>query len=121
MDWLSKYHASIDYFCKIVIFTPVDQPPFVFQGSEEGRGLTINSTINARKLLKKGCASYLASLVGGEGMKPSLEDIPMLCQYSNRFPKDLPGQPPNREVHFTIDLVPGTAPISKAPYRMALA
>ena len=37
------------------------------------------------------------------------------------FPEDLPGLPPDREVEFSIDLVPGTAPISKAPYRMALA
>ena len=36
------------------------------------------------------------------------------------FPEDLPGLPPDREVDFSIDLLPGTAPISKAPYRMAL-
>jgi hypothetical protein len=37
------------------------------------------------------------------------------------FPEDLFGLPPDREVEFSIDLVPGTAPISKAPYRMAPA
>ena len=37
------------------------------------------------------------------------------------FPEDLPGLPPVREVEFAIDLIPATAPISKAPYRMAPA
>ena len=39
--------------------------------------------------------------------------------YPDVFPKDLHGLPPEMEVEFTIDLAPGTAPISKAPYRMA--
>ena len=48
-----------------------------------------------------------------------LEDIPIVRDFSGVFPNDLPGLPPNREVEFTVDLVPGTNPISKAPYRMA--
>ncbi|RVW29531.1 Transposon Ty3-G Gag-Pol polyprotein [Vitis vinifera] len=40
-------------------------------------------------------------------------------EYPDVFPEDLPGLPPEREVEFTIDLVPGTGPMSKAPYRMA--
>ncbi|RVW84176.1 Retrovirus-related Pol polyprotein from transposon 17.6, partial [Vitis vinifera] len=48
-----------------------------------------------------------------------LEDIPIVREYPDVFPEDLPGLPPEREVEFTIDLVPGTGPMSKAPYRMA--
>ena len=47
-----------------------------------------------------------------------LEDIPIVRDYPDVFPKDLPGLPPDREVEFTIDLALETAPISKAPYRM---
>ncbi|GKV42223.1 hypothetical protein SLEP1_g49655 [Rubroshorea leprosula] len=50
-----------------------------------------------------------------------LEDIPVVCEFPDVFPKDLPGLPPNREIEFAIDLVPDTRPISKAPYRMAPA
>ena len=50
---------------------------------------------------------------------PNLTPIPMVCEFSNVFPKDLPRLPPDREVEFSIELEPGTAPISRRPYRMA--
>jgi hypothetical protein len=45
-----------------------------------------------------------------------LENIPMVCEYLDVFPDDLPGMPPDRDVEFVIELQPGTAPISKRPY-----
>ena len=50
---------------------------------------------------------------------PDLTSIPMVCEFPDVFPKDLPGLPPDREVEFSIELEPGTAPISRHPYRMA--
>ena len=47
-----------------------------------------------------------------------LEDIPVVCEYPVVFPDDLPGMPPDRDIEFAIELQPGTAPISKRPYRM---
>jgi hypothetical protein len=47
-----------------------------------------------------------------------LEDIPVVCKYPDVFPDDFPGMPPDRDVEFVIELQPGTAPISKRPYRM---
>src|SRR4030095_12493773 len=51
--------------------------------------------------------------------KKSLQDIPVVCDYPDVFPDDLPGLPPERQVEFGIDLVPGATPIAKAPYRLA--
>lgn len=51
--------------------------------------------------------------------KPRLEDIPVVQDFSDVFSDDLHGLPPNREIEFSIDLIPGTAPISQPPYRMA--
>ena len=48
-----------------------------------------------------------------------LEDIPVVKEFSDVFPEDLPGIPPDREIDFQIELALGTEPISKAPYRMA--
>ena len=45
----------------------------------------------------------------------------MVREYVSVFPKDLPGLPPDREIVFSIELMPGTAPISRAPYRLAPA
>jgi hypothetical protein len=47
------------------------------------------------------------------------EDVPIVKEYLDVFPEELPGMPPKREIEFVIDLVPGTAPIAKRPYRMA--
>jgi hypothetical protein len=51
-----------------------------------------------------------------EGIK--LKDIPIVCEYLDVFPDDLPRMPPNRDIEFIIELQPGTTPISKRPYRM---
>ena len=50
--------------------------------------------------------------------KLKLEDIPILKEYSHVFPEEISGLPPKRELDFTIELVPGAVPSSKAPYRM---
>jgi hypothetical protein len=47
-----------------------------------------------------------------------VERIPVVCDYPDAFPNELPGMPPDRDIEFTIELQPGTAPISKRPYRM---
>ena len=50
---------------------------------------------------------------------PNLASIPVVCEFLDVFPEDLPGLPPDREVEFVIELEPGTAPISRRPYHMA--
>jgi hypothetical protein len=47
-------------------------------------------------------------------------NIRVVRDFSDVFPEELPGMPPDREVEFVIDLLPGTAPISKQPYRMSI-
>jgi hypothetical protein len=47
-----------------------------------------------------------------------VERILVVCDYPDVFPDELPGMPPDRDIEFTIELQPGTAPISKRPYRM---
>ncbi|GKA69958.1 putative reverse transcriptase domain-containing protein [Tanacetum coccineum] len=48
-----------------------------------------------------------------------LEDVPTVRDFPKVFPEDLPGLPPTRQVEFQIDLVPGAAPVARAPYRLA--
>ena len=70
-------------------------------------------------MLHKGCQGYLAYLVviGKEGT--TLHKITVVREFRDVFPDDIAGLPPEREVEFTIDLIPGTEPISIPPYRMA--
>ncbi|GKC56721.1 hypothetical protein Tco_1084319 [Tanacetum coccineum] len=48
-----------------------------------------------------------------------LEDIPVVREFPEVFPEDLPGLPPVHQVEFQIDLIPGKAPVARAPYRLA--
>jgi hypothetical protein len=52
-------------------------------------------------------------------MAKSIEEIPVVRQFLDVFPDDLPGMPPERDIEFKIELQPGTAPISKAPYKIS--
>ena len=51
--------------------------------------------------------------------RPSRSDIPTVSDFSNVFPKELPGLPPQREIEVAIDVIPGATPASITPYRMA--
>ena len=48
----------------------------------------------------------------------ALADIPIVCEFLDVFPDELPGLPPDRDIEFKIELIPGTTPISRRPYRM---
>jgi hypothetical protein len=53
-----------------------------------------------------------------EAIIPEIKDIPVVCEFPDVFPEDLPGLPPEREVEFVIELKPGTTPISRRSYQM---
>uniref|UniRef100_A0A2N9EM84 Reverse transcriptase n=1 Tax=Fagus sylvatica TaxID=28930 RepID=A0A2N9EM84_FAGSY len=121
MNWLAAYHASVDCFEKEVVFRPPGELEFRFKGSRLPSLPHMISALRANRLLRKGCRGFLASVVDLQKKELEIEDIPVVREFPDVFPEDLPGLPPDREVEFSIDLVPGTAPISKAPYRMAPA
>ncbi|GJS19995.1 hypothetical protein Tco_0448627 [Tanacetum coccineum] len=122
MDWLTKYHGVIICDEKIVC-VPFGREMLIFQGNgnnqrEESR-LNIISCTKAQEYLSKGCDVFLAHITTKEAKdkseKKRLEDVPIVKD----FPEDLPGIPPARQVEFQIDLVPGAAPVARAPYRLA--
>ncbi|KAD7479048.1 hypothetical protein E3N88_02184 [Mikania micrantha] len=57
--------------------------------------------------------------IKGDLPRKRIENVPIVNEYSDVFPEELPGLPPDRQVEFRIDLLPGTAPIARAPYRLA--
>ena len=119
MDWLDKHQATIDCQAKTVIFGDLKSPEFVFQGSWPSGVVKLISALKAAKLVTKGCEGYLAVVKDTPMGESHIEDVPVVCEFPDVFPEELSGLPPPREVEFTIELVPGAEPISKAPYRMA--
>ncbi|GJV51472.1 putative nucleotidyltransferase, ribonuclease H [Tanacetum coccineum] len=64
-------------------------------------------------------AHVTAKEVEDKSEKKRLEDVPIVRDFPDVSPEDLPGLPPTRQVEFQIDLVPGAAPVARAPYRLA--
>ncbi|KAL0561539.1 hypothetical protein IC582_001972 [Cucumis melo] len=121
MDWLAANHASIDCSRKEVAFNPPSLASFKFKG-EGSRSLPkVISAMRANKLLSQGTWSILASVVDTREVDVSLSSEPVVRDYPDVFPEELPGLPPHREIEFVIELEPGTVPISRAPYKMAPA
>ncbi|KAA3484354.1 DNA/RNA polymerases superfamily protein [Gossypium australe] len=75
--------------------------------------------ILAQRCVRKGCEAYLAYVLDSKVSELKIESVPIVCEFLDVFPEELPGLPPIREVEFAIELVLGTSPISIAPYRMA--
>ncbi|GJX40154.1 putative reverse transcriptase domain-containing protein [Tanacetum coccineum] len=73
--------------------------------------------------METGFAFFLADIttkeVEDKSEEKRLEDVPIVQEFPEVFPEDLPGLPPTRQVEFQIDLVPGAAPVARAPYRLA--
>nr|GFB91973.1 putative reverse transcriptase domain-containing protein [Tanacetum cinerariifolium] len=94
-------------------------------GSNQGNAtrLSIISCTKIEKYMMKGFPIFLAHIttkeVQDKSEKKQLEDVPIVRNFPEVFPKDLPGLPPTRPVEFQIDLVPGVAPVARAPYRLA--
>ncbi|GJT12507.1 putative reverse transcriptase domain-containing protein [Tanacetum coccineum] len=73
----------------------------------------------AQKYIEKGCELFLAQVTKQESKEKRLEDVPVIRDFPEVFPEELPGLPPPRQVEFRIDLIPGAAPVARAPYRLA--
>ena len=116
---MSANYATMDCYRKKITFKLLGVPEFVFQGDHNGSPSTLILAIAARRVLKKRCQGYLAHVRDARIPSTDLGDIPVVRDYSDVFPDDLPGLAPDREIEFNIDLLPGTNPISIAPYRMA--
>ncbi|GJX55552.1 putative reverse transcriptase domain-containing protein [Tanacetum coccineum] len=75
--------------------------------------------MKARKYLSHGCQAFMAHVIDTRCEKKCAKDVPVVNEFLDVFPEDLPGIPPKRQVEFRIDLIPGATPIVKTPYRLA--
>jgi hypothetical protein len=98
MDWLEENGAQIDCRERTMSLRSQGGGRIVYQGDRHAH-IEVQLQLNTLKEAK-------------------LEDIPVVNEFQDVFPPELPGMPPDREIEFTIDLIPGMAPIAQAPYKM---
>jgi hypothetical protein len=96
MDWLSKYDGVIQCAIKAVKLTKKDGTSAEFVAMVQS---SLDSKLNHIKAI-------------------ALEDIRVVQDFPDVFLEELLGMPPDRDIKFLIELLPGTPPISKRPYRM---
>ncbi|GJT01410.1 putative reverse transcriptase domain-containing protein [Tanacetum coccineum] len=126
MDWLSKYQAVIVCAEKIVSIPWGNETLIIYgDGSNQGNTTRLNiiSCTKMQKYMQKGFPIFLAHVTAKEvedkSEKKRLEYVPIVKDFPYVFPEDLSGLLPTRQVEFQIDLVPGAAPVARAPYRLA--
>jgi hypothetical protein len=96
MDWMFKYQGHIDCAKKAISIT-----------NNEGVQIEHITTMPSRKAYYKKSVSRL-----------TLDQLPVVCEYSDVFTEELLGMPPDRDIEFIIDLIPRTTPIAQRPYRL---
>jgi hypothetical protein len=66
--------------------------------------------------MRKGCKIYAILELNEKGLVEGIEHLPVVREFADIFPEELPGMPPERDLEFTIDLKTGTEPIARMPY-----
>src|SRR3954466_11928165 len=102
MDWLKTHNAALYCGTKVIQ---------LFHPSGAILSHTAIVSMNAEARIYALNALNVAPLEG-------IEKVPIVCDFIDVFPEELPGIPPIREVEFVIDLKPDTVPIAKRPYKM---
>ena len=117
MHWLSRHHATMDCYRKDVRFCRPEETEVVFYGLWKTLPNSIMTAMKASKMLRKPYQEYLAYAIEVRDSGSLLENIPVVREFPNVFPKDLPGIPPDREIDFHIELALGTEPVTPAGSR----
>ncbi|GJT45373.1 reverse transcriptase domain-containing protein [Tanacetum coccineum] len=123
MDWMAEHHAEFMCYEKY-IRVPYGNDMLIIQGERSGvkieSRLEVISSIRTQKYINHGCQVFLIQMMKEEKTKipdRRIKDVPVVRD----FPEDLPGLPSTRQVEFHIELIPGAAPVTRAPYRLAPA
>jgi hypothetical protein len=101
MDWLSKHKVLIDCAKKSVQLTTTDEKELEF---------VAEPVVTAKGVVNHAIVNQLDASQGSE--------VPVVNEFLDVFPEELPGMPPDRDIEFVIELKPSTAPIYKTPFTM---
>ncbi|KAL0402356.1 UNVERIFIED_CONTAM: hypothetical protein Slati_4265500 [Sesamum latifolium] len=103
-DVISAQHrAVVDCYKKEVMIESSGESRVVFVGDRQVVPICVISAVEARRLMLEGCEAYLAHVIDTKKVNPTLEEIPVVRDFPEVFPDDLPGLPPHREVDFAIE------------------
>ncbi|XP_070044879.1 uncharacterized protein [Nicotiana tomentosiformis] len=118
-DVIATDAVITDCHTKTVTLAMPGLPRIEWRGSLDYVPSRVISYLKAKRMVGKGCLSYLAFVRDVSAENPTIDSIPAMREFPDVFSADLPGMPPDRDINFGIDLVPGAQPISIPLYHMA--
>ncbi|XP_078169752.1 uncharacterized protein LOC144564103 [Carex rostrata] len=121
LEWLTKHGVTVDCPRRKMIIKRTGLPELTIRLQKQGDRCPTISALQAKRLIENGCSAFIVSIMQHSTDTTEISTVPIVTEYADVFPEELPGMPPDREIKFRIDLDPDTRPISKAPYRMAPA
>jgi hypothetical protein len=104
MDWLESHDAIINYKRKRLSLTDDEGQRQVIVGRNQGVSLRFISSLQLQKSMRKGCKLYAILALNENDVAEGLENLPIVRDFVDVFPEELPGLLPKREMEFTIDL-----------------
>ncbi|GKF91841.1 hypothetical protein Tco_0275542 [Tanacetum coccineum] len=124
---MAKHRAEVVCYEKYIRVS-YGNDMLLIQGERSGvtneSRLEVISSIRTQKYIDKGCQVFLIQMMKKEETEAPerrVEDVPIVRDFPEVFPEDLPGLPLTRQVEFHIELIPRAAPVARAPYRLAPA
>jgi len=122
MDWLEQHKAVLDCYTKVLIYKDNLGTTRTTQGIPKLVSVRQVLAMQLKKCIRKGSQVYAIQVMNllEKEDNPKLEDFVVLREFRDGFVDEIPELPPRREIDFSIDLLPESTPISKAPYRMSL-
>ncbi|KAA3487058.1 Transposon Ty3-G Gag-Pol polyprotein [Gossypium australe] len=120
IDWLTTHDVIVS--CEKKYFELRCGSGDTLHVESDGQDISpvLISHMSAQRYVRKGYKAYLAFVMNAKETESKIEPVPIICDYLDVFPEELPGLPLVREVEFGIELTPGTVLISITPYRMDL-
>eukprot|EP00253_Pinus_taeda_P017026 PITA_17026 len=121
MDWLEKHWSLVDCKTKVIYYRDQQGNKKEMQGIKQPVQVCPITTNQLIKFIRKRCQVYAIQVVyaNSKDKSISLNSIPIIQEFTDVFPEEIPRLPPRRNIDFTIELIPGVAPVSRAPYRMS--
>ncbi|XP_069145428.1 uncharacterized protein [Solanum lycopersicum] len=107
MDWLSRYHDVLDCNAKTVTLAMPSVSRVERKSVSGSYPRKVISFMRSQRLVERGCLSYLAFIRDTSVEPPSMDSVPVVQEFLDVFPFNLPGVPPDRDIDFAIDLEPG--------------
>nr|GEV91511.1 hypothetical protein [Tanacetum cinerariifolium] len=119
MDWLNKHNATILCSQKIIQVVNPNGREIILNGEKRKGEMVLCFVMKARKYLTRGCHAFLAHVIDTSFEKNKIENVLIVNEFGDVFPKDLQVIPPERHVELCIDPISGATPIAKTSYHLA--